>query len=966
MNRILISSILLFLIFSISFSLDFDFTKDFNSKYNLFKDDIIELKNYDYGSDCRFNFTVGSNQVINSGYCDQTYTLNLDLNYGKYSSEIIEFNASNTSQSNVINRNVHIVACKGFPSVKILNDSSVTPNKIAIWPNIKISNFTCEDDNINTTYISSNETFSNGSITSNSLGLKDRYPFSTTILFNSNANGKIAQLNVTLCRDNICNYNSTISQSYKIDNCKSYAKSALTTPSKLCPGSKYKLSFSFPSFCLNSNIELVVENTTTEYIHKYLNSQNINFNNLVVPNQPNDGLKFYTNISTTYKNDVPWKFKYYLPMNDWIGIQNATNISKINVNFDCYEKNEIPVPCGYSYVINTSLNRSITNSQSLDKLKDLNYVILMNVTFPNGYVDQYAKEVNGIDNYTTFGFDGYTNETCNYTFFSDLKCYKSGSDWICESKDIGDTVSFPDKVCPIKKVVYNFPCPAPTILKKWKDVNTISAPLHFTFGIDNERNPNEKQNYIFDISSSITNLFRLGAGTKVHYSSSSEITINLKVFRYVYNWSITPFNWLVSVFSKKDYIPIRIGFNQIQLQNLNGIGKTSSVCHGNSTCYTEVPMCGDGVCDYTAGENCKTCAKDCACGINTKGCYGQYVKDFTDQRGCIVRFKQYEEPCTFNDECDASKGLICDHNYVKGEYHVNGHCCKPGEIWDPNTVNLNDANPNINGTCRVARGVHIESISIHDFGNCPWSNCDFWGTVCGAKYTESISDTKIEIKVHTDYANDRVCAIFGTHPDVCCNGGIQFNGGATQYCQNANSNEVTFTFRMNDRAPHSGLWSGIERRCNNNEPMLIAVYLPYELDNSHSDYGSRILQEDFESKLHNYRGGGYITYQRSNKDVITTYDSDGDNWKSTFEPFNSWIYVNGHPGNILNDSNGNQKWAEIVEINNSGSNSCKNKNSAGWYMNSPKVIFSPSGDTPPLTSGRFVCGGRTMKPWNDW
>ena len=1024
-KRIVIPIVILFLIVGVSFSsFDFEFTEGFNTKNEMFYSDKIKLLNYDYGSDCKFNYTLKhGGTVVNKGNkinCGDSYSIKIPTSYqySDFNITVVEYNNSNPSRSNTSKRTIHTVYCKGTPKISVpLNDSSTNPPTIAIWPNVSVSNFTCNPPSDVTFYFYSNISL----VGDKQKQVYNGNSFTKELLFSKPGTAKLW---VTMYNG----YESKSSQViiYKIDNCKPSDSDITQNPQYTCPNSKYSLTINFPNYCKGDYVNICVKNITSD-ICKSLSSTSLIFNNLYPPAPDSNG-NFETKIQADVNEhgllSTVWEKEHPISTNPQIGISSASTEVIKNLQYDCYDQNELGIPCDFSYLINVSLFKPY--------LPFFYYTILMNVTYPDGYVDQYAKEVNGFQSNVYFGFDGYTNQTCNYTFSHDISCnVNSNGKYVCTSKNTGNSFTS-SGICPTNPKTFQFKCPAPTVQKRWHEVETIALPLHFTFGIYNK-----SENYHgFDFGSEPFQLYRLGGG-KVRSNPSSEVNVTMKVYRYKYQWSITPFNWLVNVLARNDFIPIRIGFNQTLPQTLNGVGKLSSFCSGNSTCYTEVPLCGDGVCDYASGETCKTCPQDCACAPNTLGCYGQYIPNFTDQRGCIVRFKQYEESCHVNEECNSSLGLVCQHKYLGNHMEEVGHCCKPDEIWDPTTKNLQDANPKINGTCRVPRGVYIENITVKD-----WQGND------------GIAD--IYIKVHTSYAKDRVCALFATDDisyafescDLCSSAGWagergwdkKSMGGATQYCVVPNSNEYTFHFKMDDAAPHYHYDHSEYDMCVNYSNMVFAVYLPYQLNSSHPEYGDWTNQWYFDRWLALKGNGVYlsfpdfigiagnvfpqpgdvnpcltiskccnrntcdyckgdcsVSYNESSVFQIKTADSPGNTWITYFNPFNgsivggdgqtyyNWTYVNGHYGNILKDEYGNERFAEIVTIGNQGkySSPCQviSDNYAGecdlkdtsWSAiggtmdpSSLFIVFPYDGDPTPDISGDFVCGGNKMKPASDW
>ena len=319
--------------------------------------------------------------------------------------------------------------------------------------------------------------------------------------------------------------------------------------------------------------------------------------------------------------------------------------------------------------------------------------------------------------------------------------------------------------------------------RRWKEVKSVSIPLHFSFGqIDNPilgysnsltcgsetyRNftygincyggtaPNGPKgpkcdciscndpNYVCDINSdsNYANLERWLFGNQQNYyrcvngkiaqgcyvpnSYYSQSCISStgcsydthKAIRYTYTWRIN-YKLATTVMSTTDYVPMFLGYNQTQTGS-----KTTQItggCSGDSVCYTEVPICGDGVCDYNGGERCWNCPQDCGASADgTKpefdgscsliGCSRCPTTDltFSDVRGCIKKYKEWGEECTCSTMC--ASGLKC----VYKEYGVGktpkerlqehtvvpGHCCKSNEKWNA-----------LRNRCEVKRGLIVTNV----------------------------------------------------------------------------------------------------------------------------------------------------------------------------------------------------------------------------------------------------------------
>ncbi len=625
---------------------------------------------------------------------------------------------------------------------------------------------------------------------------------------------------------------------------------------------------------------------------------------------------------------------------------NSYSIFHRNVDLNCYDQRGLPVPCSSSYIIKASLyNEGIP----------INYSVLLKIKYPDKTTDTYSKLATPNSNQVSFGFDGNTSDDCNYTLTSDIKCSPLPllNGYLCYSESTKQAFISDSKIC-MKTLQFTAKCPAPTIQKRWKDVEVEALPMHFTFGINLSNLPLSNNSKVEEG----TTLLRLNGGTVKSYGT----TVYMKVFRYYYNWVLEGVNWTVQVLSNKNYIPVRVGYNQTN----------STLCGGNSVCYTKVPVCGDGICDWKDGETCKTCPQDCGCGSWTKGCYGYpNIPGFTDSHGCMIRYKEYEETCTMNDECDPTKGLVC----VKSG--PMGHCCKPGEFWDPNTPQgFLDANQSIKGTCRVPRGVKIEYVKITEL-----SDRDVVWSTCG-KYTEWVPRLQVRVDVLSLNPNgETVCVLFADEPDHCCNNfnSIAFSGGGKIKCATF-TGEHSFYFTILDRAPHIG-WnifsSTPERACRANGKMIVMAFIPFEkydisvVDSSYRDYIYN--QTEYNTFWKNFldfsNGQDYYEYFPASgkfdtigsySAIFGVYDGNGDYSYST--GVKDIDIVNGHRGNILADKTGNYDWADLVVFYTTSTSysSCGSSSSAIGKGIEKAVEYTPYSKYPiPFGSysGQFICGG---------
>lgn len=168
------------------------------------------------------------------------------------------------------------------------------------------------------------------------------------------------------------------------------------------------------------------------------------------------------------------------------------------------------------------------------------------------------------------------------------------------------------------------------------------------------------------------------------------------MIRYQYEWNMS-YDLITTAYSKTDYVPMFVGYNQTEADS-SGVGQAvSGGCTGNNLCYTEVPLCGDGKCDVTGGENCNTCPVDCfktASTTNPKengdcianGCTSCLSSDtkFADARGCVLNYKKEGDDCDCKDQCkEQDKELQCTWDTAQGtKLAPRGKCCPTNEVWN--------------------------------------------------------------------------------------------------------------------------------------------------------------------------------------------------------------------------------------------------------------------------------------------
>jgi len=275
-------------------------------------------------------------------------------------------------------------------------------------------------------------------------------------------------------------------------------------------------------------------------------------------------------------------------------------------------------------------------------------------------------------------------------------------------------------------------CTDKPVLRLWQDVYSVSLPLHFTFGISNSNNRDYNQES--NIANN-TKLYGLLSGTLLDCGAISSTNLEThNITRYQYAWGLN-YEAIVTAYSKTDYVPMFVGLDQEPILSSDSAVTQSiaGVCSGdNSLCYTEVPLCGDNVCDVKGGENCRTCASDCRIGGHVDGfdgdcnigCTGCRPNDGTvDDRGCFIRKKVEKEDCTCADQCGSN--LQCTWDQINGtRLAPKGKCCPSGEMWNENPIAW------LGGRCEKKRALRIVDITfeVSDGGN-NWYVPIFWDKI---------------------------------------------------------------------------------------------------------------------------------------------------------------------------------------------------------------------------------------------
>jgi len=256
--------------------------------------------------------------------------------------------------------------------------------------------------------------------------------------------------------------------------------------------------------------------------------------------------------------------------------------------------------------------------------------------------------------------------------------------------------------------------------RKWDNVSAISLPLHFTFGVigtntgwDSTSLGNNSNLYGF-LSGKLKDC---GNSTTTNYETHN-------ITRYRYTWTID-YDTIISAYSKTDYVPMFVGNNQQLTNSTTAAIKMAGSCAG-SLCYTEVPLCGDLVCDISGGETCRTCPADCGgtadksgdprfsgtCGATNGGCTFCTSTDpsFVDKRGCVINYKTEGEDCQVDCECGSLK---CPKDTIQETFLApKGKCCPSEEIWN-----------NVTNRCEIKRKLSLESVNL-EFYPINWAD---WG-----------------------------------------------------------------------------------------------------------------------------------------------------------------------------------------------------------------------------------------------
>lgn len=254
-------------------------------------------------------------------------------------------------------------------------------------------------------------------------------------------------------------------------------------------------------------------------------------------------------------------------------------------------------------------------------------------------------------------------------------------------------------------------CTDKPIKRKWESVFSLSLPLHFTFGIFEE--DSKTYSSLPDLANN-TELHGFLSGTLKDCGSSLDSSYERNITRYKYEWNIQ-YDAIISAYSKTDYVPMFVGYNQTTI--LTDDPTVSSIvgpCEGDSLCYTEVPLCGDKVCDVNAGENCKTCASDCFAGSTAEfrgdckiGCTSCSATDleFADERRCVIKYSKETEDCNIgcSSQCQESgKSLLCTKNTIQGDILTpKGKCCPKDQVWNK-----------ITSQCELPREVILETVKL--------------------------------------------------------------------------------------------------------------------------------------------------------------------------------------------------------------------------------------------------------------
>ncbi len=180
------------------------------------------------------------------------------------------------------------------------------------------------------------------------------------------------------------------------------------------------------------------------------------------------------------------------------------------------------------------------------------------------------------------------------------------------------------------------------------------------------------------------------------------------LIRNHYNWKIK-YNAITTMLDTSEYVPMRVGYNATKYQEASNAQSASqpALCHGSKTCYVGVPMCGDGICDTASGENCNSCPDDCSC---ANGCSDCYDSGFTDDKGCIIAYKNEGDRCICPGECDSSLSLVCKPSFGHSdtinlkyieEDTTEEYCCPSGKEY-----NVHD------GKCEEKKALELKAVDI--------------------------------------------------------------------------------------------------------------------------------------------------------------------------------------------------------------------------------------------------------------
>ncbi len=195
-----------------------------------------------------------------------------------------------------------------------------------------------------------------------------------------------------------------------------------------------------------------------------------------------------------------------------------------------------------------------------------------------------------------------------------------------------------------------------------------------------------------------------------------------RISRYTYNWKFS-YDMAPSILSTTDIIPMFVG------EDLQPIGEATQQilggCEGEGVlCYTEIPICGDGICSYDSGERCWNCPQDC--GESADGTLPEFIgscsnlgcsrcpttdSTFSDPRGCVIKWKERNEEATCSEMCKPGLKYVTEQynnpeetiveNKVNTNPKVPGVCCNPSELWNEEKQK-----------CETPRSVLIEAIQV--------------------------------------------------------------------------------------------------------------------------------------------------------------------------------------------------------------------------------------------------------------